>query len=562
MRLDSQRVIDVVIPAHEKDLLTLNHCIRAVKKKVVGVRRIIVVSKAKYTEEAEWFDESLFPFSFQEVAQIVECGTGWHYQQLLKLYSVIVIPEISENVLVVDSDTVFFREVSFFSSDGKALYNIAKDKGLEESEFHQNSFKNIVKDIPEIATRLPKEFRNISGICHHMLFQKHVIENLFRTVEQIDGTGDPFYKIFLKNSGPGYAVAEYNLYFYFLICFYPEQYQIRILNYKNTANFCLWKYRITKKYHYCSYHSYMREEEDFLSKIIKKIKRIFFVESWILGISDSSIHDFLDSNPKVQWIKDSPKLNFWADPFGFKIGEKEYIIFEDYSQIKKRGRISIARLRDNFRVCDKKIVLDDSNHLSYPFVLKVQDKICVLCESYKSNKLSLYEIDQVSLSLKKVRDIFSDRKIVDPTIIFYDDKYWLFYTKGEQCDSKLFLAYSDSLSEEFIDHPQNPVKTDISSARSAGTPFIFKGELFRPAQNCLNHYGSGITINRITKMTTEEFAEEKVRSIQPEEKCKKFSGYHTLSSFGNKTLIDGKIEIFVIYKPFISLVRNFTRLFK
>ncbi len=274
MRSDSQRVIDVVIPAHEKDLLTLNHCIRAAKKNIVGVRRIIVISKAKYTEEAEWFDEALFPFSFQEVSKLVECGFGWHYQQLLKLYSGLIIPEISENVLVVDSDTVFFRQVEFFSKDGKALYNLAKDKGLEDSKFHQDSLKNIIKDIPAIAEKLPVEFKNVSGICHHMLFQKDIIEDLFRTVEQNDGSGEPFWKIFLKNSGPGYAVAEYNLYFYFLICFHPDRYKIRILNYKNTAKFILWRYRISKKYHYCSYHSYMRKDQKIWQKIVTKLRDI------------------------------------------------------------------------------------------------------------------------------------------------------------------------------------------------------------------------------------------------------------------------------------------------
>ncbi len=265
-----RQIIDVVIPAHEKDLDTLNHCIEGVRRNVVDVRRIIIISKEKYTDKAEWFDEALFPFSFKEIASLAKGGAGWHFQQLLKLYSPLVIPSISENVLIVDSDTVFLRKVKFFSDEGLPLYNLSKDRDLDKSKFHQDSYKHIAKILPEIDQKLPENFRNISGICHHMLFQKHIIEVLFKRVEELDRIGDPFYKVFLKNSETACGVAEYNLYFYFLISLHPQEYHIRILHYKNTADFSLWKYRWRLKYHYCSFHSYMRENHKTITQKIKK----------------------------------------------------------------------------------------------------------------------------------------------------------------------------------------------------------------------------------------------------------------------------------------------------
>ncbi len=276
---------DVVIPAHEKDLLTLNHAIRAIRKNVCGARRIIVVSKEKYTDLAEWFDEALYPFSYQEIASLVSGSIGWNFQQLLKLYSLSVIPDILPNVLVVDADTIFLRRVNFF--EGKTpLYNLSKDRDLEQSDFHQVSKNHIQKIVPQIAERLPELFRERScdgalakflnrlnfanetdrkkaeglesGICHHMIFQKNVIEDLFKKVEEADGSGDKFYKVFLKKSSQANGVAEYNLYFYFLISHYPQAYKIRLLRYKNTANFNLLKEWLRRKYDYCSYHSYMR----------------------------------------------------------------------------------------------------------------------------------------------------------------------------------------------------------------------------------------------------------------------------------------------------------------
>ncbi len=279
MKINS--VIDVVIPAHKKDLATLDFCIKGIRKNIANVRRIIVVSKEKYSDKAEWFDESRYPFSYQEISELVaRQNVGWNYQQLLKLYAVLVIPEISENVLIVDSDTVFFRKVKFFSPEGLPLYNLSKDQNLDKSDFHQTTFNHIKKILPEIAQNFPKNFENVSGICHHMLFQKHFIKELFAMVEKHDASGEPFYKIFLKNRENSFGVAEYNLYFYFLISLHPQDYKIRILKYKNTSNFSPKKESLRLKYHYCSYHSYMRDDEkksdqNFFIKFIKKIREIF-----------------------------------------------------------------------------------------------------------------------------------------------------------------------------------------------------------------------------------------------------------------------------------------------
>ncbi len=563
-----QQVIDVVIPAHEKDLDTLDYCIEGIRKNIADVRRIIVISKAKYTDKAEWFDESLFPFSFSEVGDLVKgIGIGWHFQQLLKLYSPIVIPNISENVLIVDSDTVFFRKVKFFSQDGLPLYNLSKDQNLDRSTFHQNALKHIGVVFPEIISKLPENFRNISGICHHMLFQRHLIEQLFAEVEKIDGSGDPFYKIFLKTSHTSYGIAEYNLYFYFLVSLHPSEYKIRILNYKNTADFSLWKYRLRRKYHYCSFHSYMRKtKENYCKKLLQKFRekvvRCFSFEIWKVGVIDFPIYEMLRLKPEVKWIESNSKINFIADPFGFEFDGKKYLVFEDYDQIGKRGRIGLARLNSDYSLSERKIILDDKKHLSYPFVIKHAERIFVICESYKSSKLKLYELDCATMTLKKVREIFANKQAIDPTVIFYQEKFWLFYTTKEDSNAKLHLSYANSLFDEFVDHPANPIKNDISSARSAGTPFLFDGKLFRPAQNCSETYGGAIVINHITELSETKFSEEPVQEIRPEYGAVSFRGMHTLSALGNQTLIDAKVNIFVPYKPLISLLRNLKRIIK
>lgn len=57
-----------------------------------------------------------------------------------------------------------------------------------------------------------------------------------------------FYKSFSKKREKKSGVSEYNLYFYFLVSHYPQNYKIRILKYKNTAKINAWKERLRSKY--------------------------------------------------------------------------------------------------------------------------------------------------------------------------------------------------------------------------------------------------------------------------------------------------------------------------
>ena len=287
---------DVVIPAHSKDLTTLEYCIAAAKKKISGVRRVIIVSKERYSDNAEWFDESLFPFSFDFVASCVGDSSGWYFQQLLKFYAPFVIPDITKNVLILDSDTIFFRKVKMFDDEDRALYNISKDKDIKRKNFDQKVSSHIRTLLPAIAVEnLPKEFQAVSGVSHHMIFNREILHDLFRKIEEHDGSGEPFYKIFLKRADHGHSVSEYQIYFNFILIFHRDKIRIRKLRYKNTSDPHIWKYRFRFKYHYCSFHSYLRgTKQGLFKKNLQKIwNKLFYVEIWNIGIVRKNIAEFL-----------------------------------------------------------------------------------------------------------------------------------------------------------------------------------------------------------------------------------------------------------------------------
>jgi len=290
-----------------------------------------------------------------------------------------------------------------------------------------------------------------------------------------------------------------------------------------------------------------------------RFKKLFYFDEWSIGLANCKIEDFQKNKSPITWFKNNSKTSFGADPFGFQLEDKKYIIFEEYSQISKRGRIAIAEIFNNTLI-NKKIILDNKKHLSYPFIFVENDEIFLICESYKSKNLELYQINKSDLSLQKIREIFSNQEAIDPTIIKFNQKYWLFYSKIEKSEEELHLAYANSLHDNFIQHPKNPVKSCKVSARSGGTPFIVNNEIYRPAQNCQKFYGEKITINKINILNECDFNEEICYEISPPNYPKNIIGIHTISNLGDLTLIDGLQKKFLIYKPLISIFRNLKKI--
>jgi|TARA_X000001388_G_scaffold25909_1_gene18121 hypothetical protein len=237
-------MIDVVIPAHRKDVDTLDLCIDGIRKNVKNVRRIIVVSKEKLTDKAEFYSEEKFPFSFTDVGDIV----GFHrktfnyYGGLIQTTSALVIPDLERDVLVCDADTIFLKETEFINENDVALYNASYDI---PSHVTQHPY---LEHMEKLIPGLTKQSR-YSGICHHMLIQKDILKEMFERVEKYHNM--PFWKADISVTQQEYRCipspkpahdklpllfTTYELYFNYVLKFHPERVAIRpqksILAYK------------------------------------------------------------------------------------------------------------------------------------------------------------------------------------------------------------------------------------------------------------------------------------------------------------------------------------------
>lgn len=208
--------------------------------------------------------ESDFPFDLSDVATTLGAKrrAGWYLQQLLKLYFGSVRPDGTSRYLVVDADIVFLRPVSFTLED-RQVFNVGV-------EYHREYFRHMRRLHPSLY-----RMTNLSGISHCMLFDRHLLSELFDLVEtfhealpfsakaenlftrtfspaprRLDrveerppppplarsrGRRTPFWKLFLEqvNRRNPSGASEYELYFHYCLGFHRESIAIIPKRWKN-----------------------------------------------------------------------------------------------------------------------------------------------------------------------------------------------------------------------------------------------------------------------------------------------------------------------------------------
>lgn len=254
--------IDVVIVAHPKDKSTLDDCIDGIKANCASIRRIIVVSSEKLTNKAEWFNENKFSFTKEDVSLAITKGDkrkskkfsarrgrgpGWYYQQLLKLYSSFVIPDISSNVLVIDADTIFMNPVEFLNDSYGGLFCYS------HKEVTASYFKHAERLVPGYKRIHPEVY----SVCHHMLFQRPILKDLFRYVEKYHRC--PFWKAFCfcVNFEGEEGASEYEIYYNYALT-RSDQVQLRELIWENSAHIEEKMHYKSAGFHFVAFHTYMR----------------------------------------------------------------------------------------------------------------------------------------------------------------------------------------------------------------------------------------------------------------------------------------------------------------
>ena len=295
-----------------------------------------------------------------------------------------------------------------------------------------------------------------------------------------------------------------------------------------------------------------------INRIVKWYYYFFFYEKWNIGIVENPIHEFLEKDKKVainiKWLSPPERHKFNADPFPIVREKDVYIFFEEYDYSILKGYISTIKIQNGIVSLPEK-VWESSFHMSYPYIVRDKNDIYCIPEASQAHEVALYRANSFPGGWVKIATLIKNFGGVDNTLFKYNGKWWLMTTdiNDRPAFHRLMIWYADNLSGPWKAHYGNPVKTDVRSARSAGTPFFYNGNLYRPAQDCSGSYGGRIIINRIVKLTPTEFKEEEITAIEPDRNSPYPDGIHTISGVGNITIVDGLQRIFTIRDPSILI---------
>jgi hypothetical protein len=184
-------------------------------------------------------------------------------------------------------------------------------------------------------------------------------------------------------------------------------------------------------------------------------------------------------------------------------------------------------------------VLERPYHLSYPFLIEEDGQLYMIPETADNRTVEIYRCVEFPSKWKLERVLMNGLACADATLHREGGKWWMFANAaraGADINDELHLFSADELLGDWQPHSRNPIKSDVRSSRPAGRLFRDGKGLYRPGQIGAPLYGSGIALNRVTRLTQDEYQEEEVSRILPE--CEAVLGIHTINRAGDLSVTD------------------------
>lgn len=240
-------------------------------------------------------------------------------------------------------------------------------------------------------------------------------------------------------------------------------------------------------------------------------------EQWTIGIYEgNSPLDFPASqrrlNPVLthQHVTDVP-AKFVADPFLMEEDDTWYLFFEVYNLNTMQGDLAVATSTNARRWKYQQLILDEPFHLSYPYVFKWEGEHYLIPESFEANSIRLYHATEFPTQWEFVTTLVDEVERVDPSIVYYAGRWWLF--AAAVSNDTLHLYHADNLFGPWEEHPASPIVVDNPHiARPSGRVTIFEDRLYRYTMDVNPPVGSHqVFALEITELTPTTYAEQLAR---------------------------------------------------
>jgi hypothetical protein len=208
----------------------------------------------------------------------------------------------------------------------------------------------------------------------------------------------------------------------------------------------------------------------------------------------------------AEHVTDVP-ARFVADPFMVRVDGLWHMFFEVLNNQPNKGEIGRATSRDGIKWQYERIVLQEPFHLSYPYVFQWKDDFYMTPETLGANAARLYRAARFPDEWTYVKDLVPGQH-ADPSIFFFDKKWWLFTCPNPYKHDTLSLYSAADPASNWTEHPSSPlISGDKSMARPAGRVLHYDGKLVRFTQDCYPTYGRQVRAFEITELTTTTYKE-------------------------------------------------------
>jgi hypothetical protein len=216
----------------------------------------------------------------------------------------------------------------------------------------------------------------------------------------------------------------------------------------------------------------------------------------------------------------NPPGRFLADPFVVRRDGRDICFVEDFSEERGRGCISAYELRERHAERLGEAIVEPF-HMSFPFLFEHQGDLYLVPETSEAGQIRLYRCSGFPLRWDLVGCLMDDVHAVDTMLVERGGSWWLLTNLSREGhsdhSSELFLFRGESpVGRDWTPCRANPVVVDPTRGRNGG--LLHDGaDLFRVAQRQgFRRYGAGLSINRVTAMTTSGYQEEQEATIEPE----------------------------------------------
>ena len=256
-----------------------------------------------------------------------------------------------------------------------------------------------------------------------------------------------------------------------------------------------------------------------------------------IGFVEENVDEVINGKPiTVNWLKHSYKDRWFADPFILDVTDDEFVVLvEEWYDRIQRGRISKLIVdRNTYELKSLKVMIDEGFHMSFPAITRKPDGIYIQPECGATHRLVEYKYNE-KLDLFEKKNVICDLPLTDSVrnTLFNEDL--MFSTKLPDANGKeLGIYYWNKSQSRYQIKDYYHFQENLS--RMAGNFFACNGNIYRPAQVCIESYGDAVSIQEVTYNNEKWNFRELRRIYSPHPDMD--LGFHTFNEYNGFIVVD------------------------